>query len=233
MFAAIRQKVLLGVCLFTLTASGLASRPVLAGLVFRNLNVTLDASLLSSYDLDVDLDGMTDFTFTSAFVPDPTLPVGFNVVDFPFASNNSVVIDAQTTDGFPTVSRLSLGNIVSNTSLFSSPSIDQGNLSFFTAFDPPSGNFEGRTGYVGLRFDRLGGTTFGFAEILVNAMNAPVNPLGLTIRSVAYNDVPGESATISAVPEPSSLVLAGISLGLCVAFRVRKKSNSPKTRSQE
>lgn len=222
MFFSIRRYIGLVACLAVFTTLFVSERPALAGLVFRDVNVTLDASQVSSYDLDVDLDGTIDFAFTSAFLPDPVLPVGFNVIDFPFASNNSVVIDAQATDGFPTVSRLSLGNIVSSTSLFSSPSLDQGNLSFFAGMDPSTGNFEGRSGYVGLKFDRLGGTTFGFAEIAINALNA-ANPLSLTIRSVAYNDVSGEAATISAVPEPSSMVLAAVSLGLGGLYQLRKK----------
>ncbi len=231
MFAAIKNSICLGACVLALSAFTIASRPAYAGLVYRDVNVTLDASLASSYDLDVDLNGTTDFTFTSAFIPDPTLPVGFNVIDFPFASNNGVVIDAPTGDGFPTVSRLSVGNTVSSASVFSSATNDQGNLSFFTPFDPPSGNFEGRTGYVGLRFDRLGGTAFGFAEVSVNAMNAAVNPLGLTIRNVTYNDTLGAFATISAVPEPSSMALAGVSLGLFGVFQMRRKAVNARKKS--
>ena len=222
MFYTVKIKHGLIASLFLLITFAIANRPGHAGLVFRDLNVTLDASLVTSYDLDVDLDGTIDFTFTSAYLPDPILPVGFNVVDFPFASQNGIVIDAPTGDGFPAASRLSLGNLVSNASIFSTPSLDQGNLSFFAGMDPPSGNFEGRTGYIGLKFDRLGGTAFGFAEISVNALNATVNPLGLTLRSVAFNDALGESATITAVPEPSSLALAGLSLGLLAVFRGRR-----------
>ncbi len=222
MFFAIRTNHWLVASLLMLVPCAIAQSSAQAGLVFRDLNVTLDASMVSQYDLDVDLDGTIDFKFTSAFLPDPTLPVGFNVIDFPFASNNGVVIDAQTGDGFPSASRLVIGNVVSSASLFSFPS-DQGNLSFFASMDPPSGNFEGRTGYIGLKFDRLGGTAFGFAEISVNARDAAVNPLGLTLRNVAFNDTLGEFATISAVPEPSSITLAGLSLGLLAAFRLRTK----------
>ena len=228
MFFAIRTNHWLVASLLMLVPCAIAQSSAQAGLVFRDLNVTLDASMVSQYDLDVDLDGTIDFKFTSAFLPDPTLPVGFNVIDFPFASNNGVVIDAQTGDGFPSASRLVIGNVVSSASLFSFPS-DQGNLSFFASMDPPSGNFEGRTGYIGLKFDRLGGTAFGFAEISVNARDAAVNPLGLTLRNVAFNDTLGEFATISAVPEPSSITLAGLSLGLLAAFRRRtKRARTPK-----
>lgn len=229
MFFAINKSHWLGVGLFVLATFAVANRQLSAGIVFRELNVTLDSSMGMPFDLDVDLNGTIDFTFTSTFVPDPVLAVGFNQVEFPFGSNNGVVIDATVGDGFPTVSRLSLGDTVSSGSLYSFPT-DRGNLSFFTTVDPPSGNFAGRTGFVGLKFDRLGGTAFGFAQISVNPIDAPLNPFGLTLHYVAFNDTLGELATITAVPEPSSITLAGISLGLLAAFHRRKKhGNTRKT----
>ncbi len=198
------------------------SFPAQSALIERNVNVTLNAQNIESYNLDVDLNGTTDFTFTAALVLDPLLAVGFDVVDFPFGGNNSVVIDMATSDGFPTASRLAAGNTVSEANIFSSASFDQGNLFFFTSFDPPSGNFEGNTGFLGLRFDGTGGPLFGFAEITVDSLNSLDNPLGLTIGRVGYNDVPGQSVQIAAVvPEPGSLPVALVGLGLLAAFRRR------------
>ena len=131
-------------------------------------------------------------------------------MDFPFGSNNGVVIDRLTADGFPTASRLGSGATVSSANIFSSASFDQANLFFSTSFDPPSGNFGGRTGFLGLRFDRAGDTVFGFAEVTVNALTAPVNPSGLTIGRVGFNNVAGQAVTINAVPEPAMLALLGI-----------------------
>ena len=205
------------------------SQPALAALITRNVNVTLNAANIESYDLDVDLNGTTDFTFTAALVLDPALSVGFDVVDFPFSSNNGVVIDSPTINGFPTASRLQAGATISAANAFALASFDQGNLFFFTTFDPPSGNFGGQTGYLGLRFDRLNETVFGFAEVTVNALEAPLNPLGLTIGTVGFNDIPGQPVQISLVSEPTSMALFGISmLGFLGALRRRKRdSRSP------
>ena len=214
------------ICLLASAVVLIFGQPAGAGLVLRTINVELNASAIESYDLDVDLDGTTDFTFTSAFVPDPVVAAGFNTIDFPFGLNNAVVIDTRTGDGFPTVSRLAAGDIVSSANTFSAPALDQGNLTFFTTFDPPSGNFAGQSGFVGLRFDRFGDTTFGFAQVTVNAMDATVNPLGLTIGTVGFNNLPGQPATVTVVPEPSSFFLGACGLGLFSFVRCRAQKRS-------
>ena len=197
---------------------------VQAGIVTRIVNATLNATNLDTYDLDVDLNGTNDFKFSAAFAPDPVLPVGFDVIDFPFGGNNGVVIDSFVGDGFPTVSRLSAGSVVSSANLFSSASFDQGNLFSFVALEPPTGNFEGQTGFIGLRFGRPEGIFYGFAQVSVNSRSSGTNPLGLTIGTVGYNDVVGQSAQITAVPEPTSLMMFGAGgLGILSTFFARSK----------
>ncbi len=181
-----------------------------ATVITRNVNVSLNATNLESYDLDVDLDGTNDFKFSATLIPDPLLPVGFDVVDFPFGGNNGVVIDAAVINGFPTASFLNAGDLVSPSNIFSQASFDQANLFSFTAMDPPSGNFEGKTGFIGLRFDGNGGIFYGFAQVSVNARTASINPLGLTIGTVGYNNVVGQSVQVPEVPEPTSLVVFGM-----------------------
>jgi|GEM_PF-3621411 len=182
-----------------------------AAMITRLVNVTLNASNLESYNLDVDLNGTNDFKFTASNLPDPVLPIGSDVVDFPFGGNNGGVIDAFAADRFPNATRLNTGDLVSVANLFSSASFDQANLFSFVGSETPSGNFEGQTGFLGLRFDGSSGPLYGFAEVSVNSRNSSSNPLGLTIGLVGYNDAVGQPALISAaVPEPTSLLLLGI-----------------------
>ena len=189
------------------------------GLVTREVNVTLNAANIESYDLDVDLNGTPDFTFTAALIIDPFLSVGFDVVDFPFGGNNGVIIDTPTINGFPTASLLMVGDTVSAGDTFSLASFDQGNLFFFTSFDPPSGNFEDQSGFLGLRFDGTGGIFYGFAQITVNGLNALDNPLGITIGTVGFNDTPQGPAVATTVPEPSSILLIGMGGLLAACWR--------------
>lgn len=196
---------------------------VQAEIILRNINVTLNAANLDMYALDLDSNGSTDFTFNASFIPDPQLAVGSDFIDFPFASNNGVVIDSFTGTGSPNASRLSIGNLVSDAQLYSLASFDQGNLFFTAAGSPPTGNFANQTGYVGLRFDRPGGVSYGFAEVTVNDINAAVNPLGLTIGTVGFNNTLGAPAQISSIPEPTSFVLVVASVLTTLSFRRKRK----------
>ena len=80
---------------------------VRGALVTRVVNVSLNAANLDVYDLDVDLNGTNDFKFTTELVLDldPNLSVGLDVVNFPFASNNGVVIDLFDPNRFPNATR--------------------------------------------------------------------------------------------------------------------------------
>ena len=196
--------------LVTLVGGGL-STSALGAVVTRNVGVTVSATALGSYNLDLDQNGSTDFTFQAAYAPDPVLTVGFDQVEFPFGSINAAVIDTQTGDGFPAASLLQIGATVSSASLFSGPN-DQANLYSFDSFDGTSGDYNGRTGYVGLRFAGAGGTYYGYAQVTANSLNTSATPFDLTIGTVGYNNVAGQPVTITAtaVPEPASLAAAAI-----------------------
>ncbi len=218
----LRSLYLVGLCVMALSVFQF-NPSVQAALITRNVNVTLTAANLESFNLDLDQNGSTDFTFNATLVPDPTLTVGFDVVDFPFASNNGLAIDSLSADGFPLASLLAEGTVVSPSQLYSRASFDQGNLFFTNTLDPATGNFLNRTGFVGFRFDRPDGTNYGFAQVTVNDLNAAVNPLGLSIGVVGYNDVAGQSIQITGIPEPTSLTLIGTGI-LVAAFRSRRRT---------
>ena len=202
-----------------------AAAPADAAFITRPVNHKLTATPdgpNQQYDLDVDLDGTTDFTFTTIIgIPDDPTFASFTVVDFPFGTANAAVVDAPTGGGFPTVSRLGAGDVVSAGSLFSGPN-DQGNLFFVTLFDPPSGNFEDRSGVVGFRFESGGQLLYGYARVSLNGLFARGDPLALTIRSVSYESVAGVPVAVASVPEPASAALAGVAATL-LGVRLRRR----------
>ncbi|QDT73282.1 PEP-CTERM sorting domain-containing protein [Lacipirellula limnantheis] len=203
----------------------MSAAPAAAVLITRTLNQQITAvpdGPNQMYDLDVDQDGTTDFTFRSLIgvTDDPTF-ASFADIKPPFATINGVVIDSLTGDGFPTASRLLPGAVVSSASLFSGNN-DLGNLSSQFFPDPPTGNFQNQTGFVGFQFQRLGSTHYGFAQVTVNDLIATQDPLAVTIVAVSYESVAGQATTVTAVPEPASLALAGMGLA-ALAARTRRR----------
>lgn len=191
-----------------------------AAIVTQTINQTLDAAALGSLDVDVDSNGTTDFTFQSAYVPDPVLTVGFDQTSVPFASNNGVVIDSQPGNGFPTASLLHAGDVIGSGSLFSAGSFDLGNLYSSDPFNGETGNFGGQRGFLGFSFDAGGQTFYGYADVAVNSLNS-ATPFDLTIFSVSYNNVAGQS--ITAVPEPHAIASMGMSICLLVFFVAKRQ----------
>lgn len=179
-------------------------------------NLTLVAKNSDAFALDVDLDGVVDFNLQTFFTNDPAFLLGFDQVAVPFGSPNGVVIDAQLNDGFPNASLLTTGNIIGPGSLFSNGSFDRANLYSSDPFIGDTGNFGGKRGFLGFRFDSSGQFKFGFADIAVSHLNS-ASPFDLTLYSVSYEDIAGQSI-IAAVPEPASGLL--VSLGFLSALLI-------------
>lgn len=215
--------------------SVLVAQSALPSVITRQVDITLNAANVESLELDVNHDGLIDFTFTAAFVVAPDLSVGFDVVHVPFATSNGVVIDMQSGDGFPAARLLQVGERVTAANTFSSPD-DQTNLFFFTTFDPPSGNFAGRTGFIGLRFDTATGMQFGFAEITVNALDSLGDPLGLTIGTIGFNAMDGQPVQITrsttVVAPPTLSLVAMCALALFTLRRRRRVGSGFKPRQR-
>ena len=74
------------------TAVGALAPAAPAAVVAHAVNVTLNATALSSYNLDVNQDGTTDFTIDASYAPDPTFPLGFDTLNFPSGTSNAAVI---------------------------------------------------------------------------------------------------------------------------------------------
>ncbi len=215
-----------------MAVSAVLTPSAFAVLVTRSVNQTLTAipdGPNNFFDLDVDLDGTTDFTFTTIIgIPDMPSFASFAVVEAPFGTTNGAVIDAFTGDGFPTVSRLGLGDSVSSSDLFFSASFDQGNLFFVTLFDPPSGNFDNQEGFIGLRFEKNSEIFFGFAQVKVNDLFAAQDPLAVTIGVVGFESVAGVPVEIAVVPvpEPSSAASLGVGMAVMGLLTLRRRSDS-------
>lgn len=214
------------IALVLLTAVGaLSTAPASAMLITRNVNHQVTATPdgpNQTYDLDVDLDGGTDFTFRSLIgLPEDPAFASFADIVPPFGTVNGVVIDSFTGDGFPTTSRLQPGAVVSSASLFSGNN-DLGNLSSQFFPDPPTGNFQNQSGFVGFQFEGPGGTHYGFVQVTVNDLLASQNPLAVTLGTVSYESVAGQPAIVTAVPEPATTALAALALAALVT-RTRRR----------
>lgn len=224
--AARRAFLLCAVALAVTTTESLARGELVLYQLNKKLTATPDGPN-QQFDLDVDNNGVGDFLFTTIIADlDERTLASFTDVKFRFGTSNSVVIDALGAGGFPAVTRATVGDSVGPESLFAGPN-DSGNLFFVTSLDPPSGNFEGQTGFAGLRFEGAGGTHYGYAQLTLNTLQATTDPLSLTIGLVGYESVPGQGVTI-VVPEPAGLTMCGLGLAILLWGRnaARKRCES-------
>jgi hypothetical protein len=134
---------------------------------------------------------------TVSFAP----PAGEALVQGFFANGNDVVV--QGSGGFPdNPAYIPFGGTVGPSSSFI------GGASF-TALSGSFGNWISPTplrGALGVKFPISGQTHYGFIDITQQPDGT------ITLNGYAYNDVPNESITTAAVPEPSAIGLAAAGL---------------------
>lgn len=185
-------------------------------LVVRDVNATVNSnSGFDTYELDIDQNGSIDFTFNASHLD------GFLSQAYITTNDTSAFVVDATFFGFPDVSLLGGGAMVSDNSLFSQPPSDQGNLANFNILDGASGNFLGQAGSVGVRFMGGSGTLYGYAQVAVDGPNAD-NPYSIRIGRVAYQT----DGTGIEVPEPGSLALLGAAGVGFLATRRRRPAGS-------
>jgi hypothetical protein len=159
---------------------------------------------------------------------DSTNEITFLVIDFGFLAtlnaegaslSSSIVVDNPPPDDNNVV-LLSTGVEVGSTFSYGGSPGKNPRLAFDQAGSPGGDWGGGQVGYLGVRFTLSGSTHYGFARVTWNPDFVGTGSTAVIDR-VGFNDVAGEPALISEVPEPSVSLLT-ILAGLAVSIRRRR-----------
>ena len=185
-------------------------------LIYRDLG---DISIFDgTYDLDINLDGVTDFVFESVHASQFWI--------MPEAGNEAVVNGsgdlAPLTNGFEISLSLSPPYSWSSNSVIG--------ISAFMTLPPPQGEtgigeFFGQTAFMGLEFSSSGSTHYAWVRLAHSDLGA-----GGYLVDLAYETTPdtGLAAGAGAVPEPGTVCLLCVGLGiLAVQARRRDRPRIP------
>ncbi len=164
----------------TILAVGLLALalPAAAEIVYTPTNITIEGNG-SSYNLDLNNDGVTDFTFTLTAVPRICDPPGFcgwvffTLVETPVSGNGA--------EGSPPA-RLTLGNQIGPSQSFYGGT---GTMVCLCGQDNWNNGLNGKHGYLGLSFQIDGETYYGWAKIAVNIKTGVVTLGGYAYETVA------------------------------------------------
>ncbi len=151
------------------------------------------------YPIDVDKSGSTDFTFATSFQG--------TVLQMPVSSRGVIRLDPPPNVGGPPVP-LAIGYLIGVTldpSEFQDLYWDSNNLTIVQVLSTGSGSaFSGR-GAIGIEFQAADGVHYGYFDI-----SAGPGYAGITLFGWAYESQPGVAILVGQVPEPSTLILAGV-----------------------
>ncbi len=186
-----------------------------AGIIYRDLNIRLDACTIegtlrsSSAFVDANLDGVYDVSFLHLGRLDKGVPKGIAAV---YGVNNGEIA------GFTAGSSLYARNLAFGAEVKSQNFQSYGVMAFIAGFANSEFKQPG-IGYVGFKFDKDGGTHFGWISVDMDGVSGNA----FTILGVAYNDVAGDGI-LAGVPEPGSLgLLATGAVGMLLWRRARRR----------
>jgi hypothetical protein len=187
-----------------------------AAIIYRDLNIPLDACIIegtlksASTFVDANLDGVDDVSFLHLGRLSNGVPKGIAAV---YGVNNGEIA------GFTAGSSLYARNLAFSAEVKSQNFQSYGVMAFIAGFDNSEFKEPG-LGYVGFKFDKDGGTHYGWISVNM----AGVSGNAFTILGVAYNDVAGEGI-LAGVPEPGSLgLLATGAVGMLLWRRARRRN---------
>jgi len=154
-----------------------------ADVVYNSANITINQG---TYNLDLNGDGVTDFTITSEISGNCT----------PHSIESGALSETPASGNGTMIGPLAKGDEIGPNQAFSGGTLDL--VFFFTTWHPEVCKFtwsgtwysyhKATTGYLGLSFQLNGETYYGWAQLTVKGITA-------TLTGYAYETIPGKAIT--------------------------------------
>lgn len=210
-----------------------------AGMVYGSVNTSLvPYGTTESFTLDINSDGVDDFTFSAFFSPQGYIPGYYSPgYEGPYGYYPGFYYPGQPIQHFGDSSVVGLGNnkVTANGPLALGSTIDQtrtdfasgselGNLGYYADFGLWS---EYEEGYLGLQFEVNGLNHYGWIRLGIDYNSK------LDIFDFAYSDVPITGVNAGIVPLPSMAPLFALATGAMgvLGFRRNRREDRKKAES--